>query len=157
MRLARTITALAVISAALIALALPATAASASTPVLYGRGNGWHDPARRPAHFFTGHANGAFMQSLHWDYWTSGHAYATGRLEAQNPGCTRPSFECPYHGRWVSIFLRDVQVHGGRAYFRKATVHFYRRGTKRRERLTFATRPPASIPVWHGPDEFPWF
>jgi hypothetical protein len=46
MRLARTITALAVISAALIALALPATAASASTLVLYGRGNGWHDPAR---------------------------------------------------------------------------------------------------------------
>ena len=54
MRIARTITALAVTPAALIALALPATAASASTPVLYGRGNGWHDPARRPTHFFTG-------------------------------------------------------------------------------------------------------
>jgi hypothetical protein len=156
MRLARTITALAVISGALIALALPATAASASTPVLYGRGNGWHDPARRPAFFFTGDASGPYMRALHWDYWAAGHAYATGRLETQDPGCT-PAFQCPYHGRWVSIFLRDVQAHDGRAYFRKATVHFYRRGTKRRERLTFATRPPASIPVWHGPDEFPWF
>jgi hypothetical protein len=145
--------------AAVLVMALPASAspsAAASTPVVYAHGTGWHDPARRPTHFFVGAASGPYLRSLSWSYWSAGNAYGEGRLETQNPGCT-PAYLCPYHGRWVSVFLRGVRTHGTRLYFRKATVHFYRDGTRRRQHLTFKTVSPATIPMWHGPDKFPWF
>jgi hypothetical protein len=140
-------------------MALPAaasSAAAASTPVVYAHGTGWHDPSRRPTHFFVGAASGPYLRSLSWSYWSTGNAYGEGRLEAQNPACT-PAYLCPYHGRWVSIFLRDVRTYGTRLYFKRATVHFYRGGTKRRQHLKFATVAPATIPLWHRPDKFPWF
>jgi len=154
------ITTFALAATAVAALLMPAAPASASTattsPVVYAKGTGWHDSSRRPADFFFGLANGPYVKSLTWQYWGShGNAYGQGRLEMQNPGCT-PAYLCPYHGRWISVFLRDVRVHDGRDYFAKMTVRFYREGSWRRQHLVFETVSPATVPGWHGPDRFPW-
>jgi hypothetical protein len=155
------ITALAVAVASVSALLMSAAPASASTakpsPVVYARGNGWHDSSRRPSGFFFGTASGPYVKSLSWQYWGShGNAYGQGRLETQNPGCT-PAYLCPYHGRWISLFLRDVQAHGSRDYFAKLTVKFRRHGSWHHQHLVFEKVAPATVPSWHGPDKFPWF
>ena len=150
----RALLASAVAAVAVVLMAGPA--ATAPTPVVYANGSGWHDASRRPADFYFFGGNGPYIRKLSWQYWgPHGNAYGQGRLETQTAGCT-PSYLCLYHGRWVSMLLRDVRTHDGRKYFAKMAIRFHRHGRWHHQHLTFKRVPPATAPAWQGPDKWPW-
>lgn len=106
--------------------AIGAGPADAGTvPVVYSaHADGWHGYVR-PAAIYFGQGGAPFLAKLHWSSWTGTSARATGELWAQKPGCSLPSYKCPYSSRWAGVYLTTIRWHHGTRYFARLAVRFW--------------------------------
>jgi|SRR6266704_774020 len=105
---------------ALAAVAVSTPAASAGTrplPVIYNQNNGWNNAHVRPHAIYVGNGGAPFIRRMHWTHWSPFTAAGHGRLHEQKPGCTRPSYLCPYMSHRVRVYLHRVRTHLGAGYF----------------------------------------
>ena len=117
--------------AAILGLACSAAAIGAGpadagpVPVVYSaHADGWHGYVR-PAAIYFGQGGAPFLAKLHWSSWTGTSARATGKLWAQKPGCSLPSYKCPYSSRWAGVYLTTIRWHHGTRYFARMAVRFW--------------------------------
>ena len=106
--------------------AIGAGPADAGTvPVVYSaHADGWHGYVR-PAAIYFGQGGAPFLAKLRWSSWNGTSARAAGELWAQKPGCTLPSYKCPYNSRWVGVYLTTIRSHHGTRYFARMAVRFW--------------------------------
>ncbi len=99
--------------------AVPAATASAPAPlpVVYSQAGGWRDGQSRPAVIFVGEGGAPYVKALRWSGWTAAGAHADGYLRLQQPGCTRPAYQCRYLRFRVRVQLSQVQAHDGVRYY----------------------------------------
>jgi len=114
---------------ALTGAATGAGAASASTvPVVYAADtNAWHASVE-PGRFYFGQGGAPYLTQLHWTSWNGTSAWGTGKLWAEKPGCTTPSYECPASSRWAGVYLNTVRRHNGTRYYARMAVRFFYAG-----------------------------
>lgn len=86
-------------------------------PVVYPQVEGWHGGQVRPTAIYVGQGGSPYVTGLKWLSWTSAGARARGVLHRQRPGCTRPSYQCPYQRSGVLVQLSQPRTHHGRRYF----------------------------------------
>ena len=92
-------------------------AGPAAVPVVYAQVAGWHDGQVRPASIDVGEGGAPYVSALNWSGWAAAGARASGFLHMQVPGCTLPSYRCPYLKVRVTVRLSEVRTHDGAAYF----------------------------------------
>jgi hypothetical protein len=114
------------------------------------RDDGWAHPTREPAGFYFGNGGAPYL-TLTWKAWGDDSAFAEGWLWTMARSCT-PAYECPYHRRWVNIWLDRPRDHDGREYFTRMDAEFYHDGKVRLERLSLSAQG-----YWDGPLRWPWF
>jgi hypothetical protein len=93
------------------------SSAAAALPVVYSRVAGWHSGQVRPAVIYVGEGGSPFASALTWPSWTATGARANGVLHMQQPGCARPTYQCPYQKFRVKVQLSQVQSHNGVRYY----------------------------------------
>jgi hypothetical protein len=149
------IRAIAALPIAALAILLSAGAASAApgkpVPAVYANDDGWRMPSVRPAAIYFGNGGAPFLRGLNWQHWGTGTAFAEGRLWTQVPGCTKPSYQCPYGHRWASVRLHGVKTRDGVRYFAGMDVRFFTGGHAEVRHLVFGSRG-----FWNGPARWPW-
>jgi hypothetical protein len=140
---------------ALATVAAP-TAALANTPPptkVYASDQGWINASVKPSELVTG---GPFFTGLHWQYWGTRSAQATGTLWVMNTGCA-PTYRCHFHSFPVLVLLTEVKQHGSVHYFGKMTVMFYRNGAWHTQVAVFKTFcSTCTYPGWAGPSAWPY-
>jgi hypothetical protein len=158
MRIRKSIAAAAGTAGAVLSLALPATAATASQPrmpVVAWQADGWSAMMARPGSFYLGEGGAPYFTHLRWHAWLEQGSYATGRLWIMEVGCLDQS-QCQYRSRAASLYLHDVQVHDGVRYFAQMTVRTYEGRQRIARYLTFAPAAPGTLPYWQGMLTWPY-
>ena len=138
-----------------VAAAGEGAASASAVPVVYAAQNdGWHAYVK-PGNFYFGNGGAPFFTQLHWTSWNSSSAWATGRLWTQKPGCTAPSYQCPYSARWVGVYLSTVRTHNGVKYYARMAVEFFVSGQARWVAGWFGIHG-GTVPYWQFPAVFPY-
>lgn len=86
-------------------------------PVVYSQVEGWHGAQVRPAATYVGQGGSPYVRALKWSSWTATGAQAGGYLHMQKPGCTLPTYQCPYQRFRVKVHLSRAQTHDGARYY----------------------------------------
>lgn len=94
-----------------------ASSPPAVLPVVYSQVEGWHGGQVRPPATYVGEGGAPYIRALNWSSWTASGARAAGYLHLQQPGCTRPAYQCPYQRFRVQVQLSQVQTHDGTRYY----------------------------------------
>ena len=94
-----------------------AKASQAVPPVVYSQVEGWHGGRVRPAAIYVGQGGSPYVTGLRWLSWTPAGAQAVGYLHRQQPGCARPSYQCPYRRFRVRVRLSGPRTHGRTRFF----------------------------------------
>jgi hypothetical protein len=90
---------------------------SAALPVVYSQVEGWHGGQVRPAVIYVGQGGAPYVNALKWTGWTTAGAQANGYLHVQKPGCTLPTYQCPYQSFRAQVRLSQVETHNGVRYY----------------------------------------
>ena len=123
------------------ALAPAAAASSARVPVVHE--SGWAHGHVRPHHIYIGAGGSPFVLSMHWSHWSQSTASARGKLWEQKPGCTKPTYQCPYYHHSARVYLHRVRSHHGHRYFSRM------RWTSHGERISLRWgHEGGPVPVW---------
>jgi hypothetical protein len=109
--------------------AAPAATAGppAPLPVVYSQAAGWRNGRPRPAVIYVGEGGAPYARALRWSSWTAAGAHASGYLHLQQPGCTRPAYQCRYLRFRVQVQLSQVQAHDGVRYYARMRWTYARR------------------------------
>lgn len=95
-----------------------ALAASASaSPVVYNYAEGFHHGRVQPRAIYVGSGGSPYVIHLRWSHWNRATASGHGRLWEQIPGCTKPTYQCPYYHHSARVYLYRVRSHHGTRYF----------------------------------------
>jgi hypothetical protein len=103
--------------AATAATPVKAISPAAVLPVVYSQVEGWHGAQVRPAATYVGEGGAPYLRALKWSSWTASGAQAAGYLHLPEPGCTLPTYRCPYQRFRVKVQLSRVQTHDGARYY----------------------------------------
>ncbi len=93
------------------------TAATGARPALFAQAQGWRGGRIRPAAIYLGEGGAPLVRPVAWSQWTSGGAQGAGRLFMEKPGCTGPSYQCPYQHFTVTVTLSGARLHDGTRYW----------------------------------------
>jgi hypothetical protein len=110
-----------IIAAALIATALPRCATTSDCPRIVQYAAPW-SLAAKPSEIVLG-ASRPILGITRWTRYNHSDAVATGWGESELPGCTQPSYLCPFGKRPATItFTRPVKGGAGKWYFSRMHV-----------------------------------
>ncbi len=71
----------------------------------------------RPGAIYVGQGGSPLVKALKWPSWTAAGAQANGYLHMQKPGCTLPTYQCPYRRFRVWVQLSRVETHHSVRYY----------------------------------------